>query len=105
MKDHARIGHFNMIRVKELRMEENCLIKKFNAVKGNLILQLEKGSEINQFNKITNSLKGRLVPCVLHEHSIIGVGHLLDITSAFYLGTYSILCRIRMYYLRWSYYL
>lgn len=91
MGDNSQIGHFNIIIVPDLIVGSSCVIKRFNIIKGNFSLRLKNVCVINQFNKITSSLNGKLTYCILNEYAIIGVGHTIDLTSHFTLGEYSIL--------------
>jgi acetyltransferase-like isoleucine patch superfamily enzyme len=87
----GRIGHFNIIRCRTLKMSPGSRIDKFNHVKNPHTITLGKNSIIGTRNHFVGTRPG-LTPFKEYENIIIGqetiitVGHLFDLSDTITLG-------------------
>lgn len=96
LESGACIRHLNLLFIPQLNLGKNARIKYLNVMKGRYILEMDEKAIINQSNKITSRL-GEIRQSRLYVgyNSIIGVGHLLDMTHNITIGPNSILAGAR----------
>lgn len=91
IKNGAKIGHLNFIRVKKIEMD-NSSIKHLNFIKGDFFLITKKNTCIKNQNKISSLNKQpHDVVLLLEEGARIGTKHLLDTFDSITIGQNSIL--------------
>lgn len=92
MKENARIGHFNLIKVNSLSMDTNAYIVNYNSIKGPIDIMLANTSAIGNRNKIYRApapvTYGKAV-LQLGPLSKITGNHRLDCTRSIIIGDYS----------------
>lgn len=94
LRDGARVGHFNMIKVSKLRLEKEGYIGKYNKITGPLEVFLEETAAIGNSNRIYRAPIG-----VTYGTAILKLGvltkitgnHRIDCTRSITMGKYSIL--------------
>jgi acetyltransferase-like isoleucine patch superfamily enzyme len=92
MKANARIGHFNLIKVNSLSMDENAYIVNYNSIKGPIDIKLANTAAIGNRNKIY-----RAPSPVTYGESVLQLGllskitgnHRVDCTRSITVGDYS----------------
>ncbi len=92
MKDNARIGHFNLIKVNNLTMDTNAYIVNYNSIKGPIDIKLADTAAIGNRNKIY-----RAPFPITYGVSILQLGllskitgnHRVDCTRSIIIGDYS----------------
>lgn len=57
IKEKARIGHFNFIKVDAVNLESHAIIRNLNILKGPFSMDMEKNSVIGKKNKFTRGYK------------------------------------------------
>lgn len=90
----AKIGHFNFLKVNQVKLGEKSYIKHFNYLKGPFSLILEDTSGITYQNRIRRSyapISYGEATLYLGKNSIIVSNHILDITRSIIIGDNSIL--------------
>lgn len=92
LTNNSRIGHFNIIRCKDIAMNHSS-IGHLNFIKGCFSVIMENKSWIRNQNKISATIGSSYkdVNLILMEGAAIGVGHLLDMTDDITIGKYSML--------------
>lgn len=94
--DNCQIKSFNLIRIKNLSLKSDSKIKYLNLIKGNFNLNIGEKATINRSCHIVSRLDNiNETTLNIGNHTIIGVGHMLDMTDNISLGNNSILAGIR----------
>lgn len=96
--DDSRIGHFNLILNKSIKLEAKSYIGYMNVFKGPFTLELKEKAAIGNKNYFTRGIKGitygqsKLSLGILTK---ITTGHHIDLTRSISFGDFSILAGIR----------
>lgn len=94
--ENVSIGSFNYIKVNSLVMKGHSKIKYFNMIKGRFDVDLSQKAIINQFCKIVSKLDNiRKTNLHIGYNSIIGVGHLIDMTHNIFIDNNTIFAGAR----------
>lgn len=94
LKEGARIGHFNLIKVHGLQIEKEGYIEKYNKITGPLEILLEATAAIGNSNRIYRAPIGvtyGTATLKLGVLSKITGNHRIDCTRSITMGKYSIL--------------
>ena len=97
LESHAKIKHFNFIKIETLVLKEGSFIGNFNIFKGPINVVLEKKSGVSKQNKIRRAyspITRGLATLTLGYNTIIVSNHFLDLTRSIYLGDNSIIAGI-----------
>ena len=94
--DHgAKIGSFNIIDVKKLKMGKYSTIRNRNKIRGNLNVELAEKAVVSRKNTIGNEKKAyRNTTFYLGYNSVVGSAHHLDLTQNVKIGDNSILAGV-----------
>ena len=83
----SHIGHFNLISVRKLLLNEKNKIRHLNFIKGAIDLRMDNGAWINSQNKITGPLEYYKIPMFwMKKNAVIIMKHLFDVTDDITLG-------------------
>lgn len=96
--DFTKIGHFNIIQVDKLILNEKAYINTFNFIRGPFNLILKKRAAIGKNNVIRRSPKGvtyGMSELILGELTKITAFHFIDVTRSIRFGDFSVLAGIR----------
>lgn len=93
LQGSARIGHFNMLRLRRLVMRHGAYVGRGNVIYGPISLSLAELAAIGNNNKIVRGPQGVVTSgsaCLrLGELAKITSGHRLDCTMSVSIGAYS----------------
>ncbi len=92
MSDEARIGHFNFIKINNLKFKPKAYIGHLNILKGPFDLNFDKQGAIGNSNKITRAPLGvtyGLSQLKMGELSKITANHRVDLTRSVFVGDFS----------------
>lgn len=83
----GRIGHFNFINVKSIKIGSNATIGKLNYIKGNVVVVIGDYAEIKICNKLTAPY-GNFNPSYfsMGNNSSIQTSHIVDLTANVSIG-------------------
>lgn len=90
----ARIGHFNLIKINNLRIEKDGYIEKYNKITGPLDILLETTAAIGNSNRIYRAPIGVTYGVAILKLGILSKitgNHRIDCTRSISMGKYSIL--------------
>jgi len=93
LQGSARIGHFNLLRLRRLVMRRRAYLGRCNVIFGPMSISLAERAAIGNNNKITRGQRGLVTAgtaCLrLGELAKITADHRIDCTSSLSLGMFS----------------
>lgn len=92
MKANSRIGHFNLIRIPDILLDEQASIRTFNRMKGPFELLMQKQAAIGSSNSIYRAESPIALGTAtlrMGQLAIITSKHCFDCTRSIYIGDFT----------------
>lgn len=89
----ARIGHFNLIRIRRIRLLRESKVKHLNLARGPFSLELGRGAIFSSLNRIVRGARGLSIGesrFRMYPRSGVTSGHYFDVMKPIEFGRHSI---------------